>query len=703
MIQYLDDQWITGVVSEAFIDRKTRKVHKDDPDWFTAIHKDRLMYVVTFDSGLTKEFPDYILESMIELAKVKEGTKISLYSYEIDDFFHAIVRDVDDNMGVKNICVEFENKRKEWLDLRRFMYNLVKEDTPKSAPSPSKADQATKSGAKDAPTTAAAAGRATPETAPEKQPEEMEIDKQKESASSSEKKADAIVTKEKSIQTETEKAEPLVTEDAGIQTDVNELCPTEEKGMQTETDESPVDGKPRTGEAEASSDIPPTDTPMPDNGTTEEKNQDVVSTDSKGVQATAETSSVAVETNVVDSVSTGMQTEDAEKDGEKEQGAADSSNLHQEKAGDDTSMQPADPVNSSILSNMKTLKIVLEHKGVAVGEKVIGDDEKGDAEVPASVVAAMNSPIEPLSSSDAKKNKANLSDGVPGSGSETAKAFEEVQVPMKPLKAPKLKKVSKGTKLVVFWEDDGEYYAATVEAVRRAKKQSVFTLEYDFDKHREETMLASREFYLLEDFLAVERYLESTRDVSGALPADNIKRMKKEEEERQRDGNKQYASLSDPFVRYEMDSDSGVAGDLDKGRKDTLPMIKIGTRVAVWWHGEHRFYKGAVTKERTKGKIVQHHIQYDDGDLQWVNFEALAFFVLAQRDGLAPESDVNDKAAESQTNNQDLTVEDGLHDTEEEVENEEASAKKSKKRKSTGTNEDRIPKKSDSQKRRKAR
>jgi len=55
----------------------------------------------------------------------------------------------------------------------------------------------------------------------------------------------------------------------------------------------------------------------------------------------------------------------------------------------------------------------------------------------------------------------------------------------------------------------------------------------------------------------------------------------------------------------------------------------VGWRIGVWWGDDKRFYPGYVSRFRpNSGK---YHIEYDDGDVEWLNLEKekLEWFVSA--------------------------------------------------------------------------
>jgi hypothetical protein len=57
-------------------------------------------------------------------------------------------------------------------------------------------------------------------------------------------------------------------------------------------------------------------------------------------------------------------------------------------------------------------------------------------------------------------------------------------------------------------------------------------------------------------------------------------------------------------------------------------LVAVGARVAVYWDGEGRYYKGTVVKE-FPGKNRPFYLRYDDGDEEWMSFEKERFRLLS--------------------------------------------------------------------------
>ncbi|KAL7576028.1 hypothetical protein ACA910_000815 [Epithemia clementina (nom. ined.)] len=215
--------------------------------------------------------------------------------------------------------------------------------------------------------------------------------------------------------------------------------------------------------------------------------------------------------------------------------------------------------------------------------------------------------------------------------------------PILVLKSPPLSSVHKNTRLAILWDQNDEYYAVKVLDVRKVKTRTTFHLEYTHDSFREWTVLANREFYVLDDFLAYESYLDSQRD--GCLSSENIKKIKRDDEEGRMYGKQKHEWMREPFTRIELPMDKARSSDLQAAHRRTVKAVHKGCRVAVWWSHERRFYKGGVQNERTKKGTLLHQIHYDDGDKTWVNFEEQCFIILLppEQGGEEGDDDSSDK------------------------------------------------------------
>ena len=198
--------------------------------------------------------------------------------------------------------------------------------------------------------------------------------------------------------------------------------------------------------------------------------------------------------------------------------------------------------------------------------------------------------------------------------------------PILVLKSPPLSSVRKKARLAVLWDQNDEYYAVKVLEVRKMKNRTTFFLEYEHDSYREWTVLADREFYMLNDFTSYENYLDSQRD--GCLSSENIKRIKKDEEEGRLFGRQKYEWVRNPFTRIELPADEARSSDLQTALRRSVKALHVGCRVAVWWSSEKKFYKGKINDKRTRKGVHQFHVKYDDGDKMWINFETQFFLIL---------------------------------------------------------------------------
>lgn len=143
-----------------------------------------------------------------------------------------------------------------------------------------------------------------------------------------------------------------------------------------------------------------------------------------------------------------------------------------------------------------------------------------------------------------------------------------------------------GTRIGVWWDLDRQYYPATVRSVV-AVGTSRFRLAYD-DGETETLDLRVRDFRLLVDDAAADAPETKSHRPTTRMSA----------ETRRRDSNGSVAEAKD--------RDVGDAGPLD-----------VGTRVAIWWEGDQKFYQGTVTA--TRNAKSKYFVKYDDGDSHWLN------------------------------------------------------------------------------------
>jgi hypothetical protein len=89
-------------------------------------------------------------------------------------------------------------------------------------------------------------------------------------------------------------------------------------------------------------------------------------------------------------------------------------------------------------------------------------------------------------------------------------------------------------------------------------------------------------------------------------------------------------------------------------------LVRVGSRVSIYWPAENRFYDGTVTrKHRGRGR-KQFLVEYDDGDTEWANFETSRFRFLVGRtneeneknSSEVPEKTEKDESTEAESPNE---------------------------------------------------
>jgi len=630
--------WKTGKIVSLLAYSEADNIHEQS--LASTIQKSVDHYRVRFGPEITEEYPVYILEDLVELAQVGEGSKVAIYSYDADKPFHAKVLEVDDSK-INNIHAVFENERREWVDLRRFKFQLVDPEKPrfklphiaKGVMTPGKEkrtsskvlrkspreDQASQTDPDEPPLNeerAVQTDTAGPtETSAKIQPPTTK-DHTDKGASQTEKSAIPVETK--SVQTDaTEKPETeksVVTEERGFQTDEEKLKATKERGIQTEDKD---DGERR----------------QPDSKDSKKAAMEIQTTpSSKGTEATSTKESAERETQTLADELTPRAEKQIQTRKEELTPTVDAACQTEEVAQD-----------AAVVGNQQSGQTSKEALTPTVDAACQTEEMVHDADTKGSQQSSAPDPQPSQSKAKAVASR------------ETAEGEINTPIPEKPpsptrkkvgtentllvLKQPHLSKIQKNTKIAVFWENSQEYYAATVLAVRKSKQRNSYHLEYEPDMMREWTILATREFYLFDDFVKYESHLASMRKNDGALSSENIMNIKRQEEEKLLSkGGGNPPLLKEALIRTELPDDVKKWADIFASRQKTLGVVGIGTRVAVWWHGEKRFFKGTVTDTKSKKGVKTFHVTYDDGDKQWLNFEREVFIVLVPPAGMAAPS-----------------------------------------------------------------
>lgn len=181
-----------------------------------------------------------------------------------------------------------------------------------------------------------------------------------------------------------------------------------------------------------------------------------------------------------------------------------------------------------------------------------------------------------------------------------------------------IKLVSTGTRLSIYWEDEQQYYNATVSDTRTGR----CFVEYD-DGEEEWIDLRNNKFRIIQELPKKRRSFGSTSCMD-----DTPRRTTSNVAERDlltgpsRGRRKKHTAVP---KTPEFDSDSDESEPLES--ETAASIVTVGTRVAVWWALDEMFYCGTITKERDGKKNF--FLAYDDGkEEEWINLDQHQFKVL---------------------------------------------------------------------------
>ena len=77
-----------------------------------------------------------------------------------------------------------------------------------------------------------------------------------------------------------------------------------------------------------------------------------------------------------------------------------------------------------------------------------------------------------------------------------------------------------------------------------------------------------------------------------------------------------------------------------------MHFIGVGDRVAVYWEGEKKYFNGTVVDERQSSMHKRLKVQYDDGDLEWINPRREGIKILSTGNSSAEKQQRASEAAE---------------------------------------------------------
>jgi len=189
-------------------------------------------------------------------------------------------------------------------------------------------------------------------------------------------------------------------------------------------------------------------------------------------------------------------------------------------------------------------------------------------------------------------------------------------------------RVRVGSRVAVWWASASKFYEGTV--TKKRKHDHPYFIKYDHGEAAGHWIDFSKHtFRLLDiDFSAPKR----SNNPSGVSKLKQEKRLKTGSTDADAHADKK------KMTKTKADGNAGKT----KRKKPSEPRressdalagleITVGTRVAVYWEGDSKYYEGKVTKERKTGK-KRHYLEYDDGEAaHWIDFKEHWVRVLPDR------------------------------------------------------------------------
>ena len=219
-----------------------------------------------------------------------------------------------------------------------------------------------------------------------------------------------------------------------------------------------------------------------------------------------------------------------------------------------------------------------------------------------------------------------------------------------------------GSRVAVYWDDDDTYYPATVTNSR--SRGVPFFLQYD-DGEEEWIDLRTHKFRILGDFGSRRKSISSSAENSKRSPVSSPPRRRKFDSPPISKATAVAASkttraipskltrgssaptalaaspttpLSEPrrtrsvdSIRIELPKKKSkrqrTTTKTEEPSSSAISTIRVGTRVAVWWPEDERYYVGTVQKERVHAKPF--YLLYDEDDKgEWIDFQSHSFCVM---------------------------------------------------------------------------
>lgn len=204
-----------------------------------------------------------------------------------------------------------------------------------------------------------------------------------------------------------------------------------------------------------------------------------------------------------------------------------------------------------------------------------------------------------------KRKKNNRSKGIDAErskgSSDVVKDFCRAKEQQK--KPAAISDVHVGSRVEIWWSGDRTYYKGLVTRVAGTQK---FFVKYD-DGEEEWIYFSRNSFRLLHDEIdeSENEEIEEKSDEDDTLDLGN------DDQSLPADASADEASDAEDHSAYV----DFVYGDVAK--------VNVGSRLAVWWPGEKKYFDGTVTKVDDSRK--PYFIEYDDDDEEWTDLRRRYF------------------------------------------------------------------------------
>jgi hypothetical protein len=204
------------------------------------------------------------------------------------------------------------------------------------------------------------------------------------------------------------------------------------------------------------------------------------------------------------------------------------------------------------------------------------------------------------------------------------------------------REVAVGDRVGIYWGGDKRYYYGKVTRHEKGKKKPFF-LEYDDGES--EWVDFSKSKYRFEKKKVADRtkvadksttsFDFTDKTIPGQSKADALLPQPSVRTTRRSlytivvdvDARLKPAVVSDgvPATRKKLKVSKDTNSDI---RNSELTQIKVGTRVAVWWPDDRRYYEGVVSKKQSEASWRPFYLEYDDGEAEWIDFRQHKFKIL---------------------------------------------------------------------------